>query len=126
MAMITPLDKIPTNVNNDNIGNDLNDPLVKEVINEIHNSQPIQIPIKENVIPNQPQQIQYQQPIQKSYIDYDILTKSVILSIIAIIVISIIPTEKIMEMLKIDNNYENIVKGGILSIIYYFYNINLI
>lgn len=125
MAMITPVDKIPVqNSQNDNIG-DINDPLVKEVINDIHNSKPIQQqPVQQQIYKNvEYQQIQ-QQPINKSYINYDILTKSVILSIITMIIITFLPIEKINEIMKTDE-YETITKTIILCIIYYLYNYNI-
>lgn len=126
MAMITPVDKIPIqNTQNDNIG-DINDPLVKEVIDDIHNSKPI---IQQQQQPQQPiyKHVQYQeieQPINKSYINYDILTKSVILAIITMLIITFLPIEKINEIMKTDE-YETITKTIILCIIYYLYNYNI-
>ena len=134
MAMITPIDKIPISQHsqNDNIA-ELNDPLVKEVINDIHNSQPQQ-PLQQPL--QQQQQPQYQQPqyqqqpnmfyqnIETGYINYEIFVKSVICTIIAVIVLIFIPMEKINEFIK-TNEYELIIKTFILCCIYYLYNINI-
>ena len=135
MAMITPIDKIPIQQNqqNDTISV-LNDPLVKEVINEIHNSQPVnqqQQPTNQQQPVNQQQQQQQpiynykmENPINISYINYEIMIKSIILAIIGIIVITFIPMDKINELIK-TNEYEIIIKGIILSSIYYLYTINI-
>ncbi len=126
--MATSLDKIPNN-NDNNIGiNDLNDPIIKDVVNEIHNS------FSQSQQPQQPQQFQqqFQQPlykpqqpldipIEKSIIDYNILTKSIVLSIITILILTIIPMNLIIEFYKIDIAYENILKGLFLSIFFYIY-----
>jgi hypothetical protein len=128
MMMATSLDKIPNN-NDNNIGiNDLNDPIIKDVVNEIHNS------FSQSQQPQQPQQFQqqFQQPlykpqqpldipIEKSIIDYNILTKSIVLSIITILILTIIPMNLIIEFYKIDIAYENILKGLFLSIFFYIY-----
>ncbi len=127
--MTTPIDKIPSHNTQNDIG-DLNDPLVKEVINDIHNSKPVQREIPQSISQSiqQPmiqQPMMYQEPIQTSYINYDILTKSIILSIIAICTLLFIPYDKIHEIIKIDFFKENeiILKIIILTVLYYFYNI---
>lgn len=130
--MITPIDKIhnKNNTHNTDIG-DLNDPFVKEVLNEMQNDFISKTPSNANLgaplesiglqqnYENQNVYHNYNQDY--NYINIEVIKISIFLTIICFIILNLLSMEYIYNIVKSDlvYQYEVYIRFGLIFIFFY-------